>query len=111
MDLAKKAVDVALDKQAGDILLLDLRGLCGFADYFVICSAESSRQIQAIIDAVDEALGQEGLPARRREGSVESGWVLLDFGDFMVHVFAPQQRQFYGLERLWGKAAPLVRIQ
>jgi ribosome-associated protein len=110
-ELAKKAVEVASDKQALDIILLDIRGLSGFADYFVICSGETERQIRAISEGIDEVLGKEGASLHRREGTTDSGWILLDFGDVIVHVFAPRERQYYQLDKLWSKATPVVRIQ
>lgn len=110
MEVARKAVDAALSKQAADILLLDLRGVCTFTDYFVFCSGDSEPQIQAICDEIDQALHREGVSAHRREGSVDSGWVLLDFGEVIVHVFAPQERGYYELEKLWSKATPVIRI-
>ena len=91
------------------ILMLDIRGVSSVADYFVLCSAGSERQIQAIRDAIDEALSGMGL-AYRREGSADSGWVLLDFGDVIIHIFSPNQRQYYDLEQVWAQAAPVVRI-
>lgn len=109
-EIAKKAVGAALDKQAADILMLDIRQVSYFADYFVICSAESDRQIGAICDEIKEVLGKEGITFHRREGGMDSGWVLLDFGQVIVHVFAPSQREYYELEQLWGKATPVVRI-
>lgn len=111
VEVARKAVEVASDKKAENILLLDISSLCDFADYFVICSAETDRQIKAITDAIHETLGQGGMSLRRREGGNNSGWVLLDFGDLIVHVFSLRQREYYGLDRLWAKAKPLVRIQ
>lgn len=103
-------MEAALDKQAADILMLDIRHVSYFADYFVICSADSNRQIQAICDEIERVLGKEGVNLCRREGGVDSGWILLDFGEVIVHVFAPSQREYYELERLWGKATPVVRI-
>jgi ribosome-associated protein len=110
VELARKAVDAALSKQAVDILLLDLREVCTFTDYFVFCSGDSERQIQAICDEVDATLHREGVSTYRREGSVDSGWVLLDFGEVIVHIFAPQEREYYELEKLWSKATPVIRI-
>lgn len=108
--MAKKAMEAALDKQAADILMLDIRQVSSFTDYFVICSANSDRQIQAICDEIDEVLERESISLSRCEGSRDSGWVLLDFGQVIVHVFDPQQRKYYELESLWGKATPVVRI-
>jgi ribosome-associated protein len=104
-------MEAALDKQAVDILMLDIRQLTSFADYFVICSAESDRQIDAICDEIDAALSKEGINIYRREGNADSGWVLLDFGSIIVHVFNETTRQYYDLEQLWEKATPIIRIQ
>lgn len=109
-EIAKKAMEAALDKQATDILMLDIREASYFADYFVICSADSNRQIQAICDEIDRVLSGDGINLYRREGSVDSGWVLLDFGEVIVHVFSPSQRGYYELESLWSKGTPVVRI-
>ena len=109
-ELAKRAVEAALDKQAVDILMLDIGQIACFADYFVICSADSDRQIRAICDAIDEVLSREGIKRYRREGSEDSGWVLLDFGPVIVHVFATPQREYYEIEKLWGEATPVGRI-
>lgn len=104
-------MEIASDKQAVDIVLLDLRQVCPFTDYFVICSGETERQLEAITRDIDEALAREGIALRQREGAFDSGWVLLDFGDVIVHVFAPLEREYYRLEQLWSKATPVVRIQ
>ena len=99
--LAVKAAD---DKQATNIVVLDLRKAAGFTDYFVICSGSNSRQIRAIADGVIDALGADGEKPAHVEGNDRSEWILLDYFDFIVHVFAPGTRTFYGLERLWGNA-------
>jgi ribosome-associated protein len=109
-EIAKKAVEAALDKQAVDIQMLDIGQIACFADYFVICSADSDRQIRAICDEIDEVLKREGIKVYHREGSEDSGWVLLDFGPVIVHVFATPQREYYEIEKLWGEATPVVRI-
>ncbi len=110
-ELARKAVEAASEKQAADIVLLDVKRFCTFADYFVICSGESERQIKAISDEIHEVLARAGAVLQRREGATNSGWILMDFGDVIVHIFAPQERDYYKLERLWSKATPLIRIQ
>ena len=109
-EIAKKAVEAALDKQASDILMLDIRQVSDFTDYFVICSGDSERQIHATCDAIDEALSREGIKLLRREGKDDSGWVLLDFGIVVVHVFSTPEREYYNIEKLWDKATPVVRI-
>ena len=91
-------------------MLLDLRGLAPFADYFVIMSAESSRQIEALEEDLTQALKGAGVVRHRREGTASSGWVLLDFSDVIVHVFSPDEREFYDLERLWRRAPQVVRV-
>lgn len=104
-------MDTASEKQAVDILMLDIREMSAFADYFVICSAETQRHMEALCRDIDEALAKNNVSIRSREGAPDSGWVLLDFGPVIVHVFAPQEREFYQLERLWSRAMPVVRIQ
>ena len=99
-----EAVAAAEDKKAVDITLLDLRKAAGFADYFLICSGTNARQIRAIADAIIEALASSGSKPAHVEGYDRSEWILLDYFDFIVHIFAPEPRVFYGLERLWGNA-------
>lgn len=91
--------------------MLDIRNSASFADYFVIASAPSERQIRAILEAVDETLGTEKIHAMGKEGEAQSGWVLLDYGDVILHLFAPEERAYYDLESLWHTAVPVVRIQ
>ena len=90
---------------------MDISKVAGFADRFVIATATSVRQMNALIDALDDDLRGDGVRIRRREGEVDSGWVLLDIGDVIVHLFGPEEREFYNLETLWGKDAPVVRFQ
>lgn len=90
--------------------MLDIRQISSFADYFVICSADSERQINAICDGIDEVLSKNDIRLYRREGDAESGWVILDFSRVIVHVFAQPQREYYDLEHLWSTATPVVRI-
>ncbi len=104
-------VEAASDKQAIDIVLLDARKACSFADYFVICSGEADRQIKAIRDEIGHALKKEGILPHHYEGTIDSGWLLLDFGDVIVHIFAPSEREFYQLDKLWSQANLVVRIQ
>jgi ribosome-associated protein len=112
LSLARRIVDLASDKQASDILLLDIRGVSLIADYFVICSAGSERQTTAILKDLSERLLEEfGRKPLHTEGAADSGWVLLDFGDVIVHVFSAAQRAFYNLEQLWSAATPIVRLQ
>jgi ribosome-associated protein len=110
-ELARKAVDIAADSQATDIRLLDMRELKAFADYFVILTAESNRQMASILEEMDAGLSGLGVDAHHHEGTPESGWVLLDYGDLIIHVFAPAQRDYFKLERLWAGAKTLIQIQ
>lgn len=106
------AIAAAEDKQARDLAVLDLRKAGGFTDFFIICSGTNARQIRAIADAVMEALAHDGVKPAHVEGYDRSEWILLDYFDFIVHIFAPETRAFYGLERLWGNAErvePAVR--
>ena len=112
----ERAARAADDKKANDLVVLDLRKAAGFTDYFVICSGTNPRQIRAIADSVMESLATEGAKPAHVEGYDRSEWILIDYFDFIVHVFAPETRVFYSLERLWGSAervevaaAPAVR--
>lgn len=98
------AVRAAEDKKAVDMIVLDLRKAAGFTDYFVICSGTNPRQIRAIADATTEALAEDGAKPAHIEGYERSEWILLDYFDFIVHIFMPATREFYGLEKLWGDA-------
>jgi ribosome-associated protein len=86
------------------LAVLDLRGLCGFTDHFVIVSAESARQVRAIAERVEEGLAAARVPMSHREGVAEAQWILLDYHDVVVHIFQDAVRQYYDLERLWGDA-------
>jgi len=98
------AIRAAEDKKAADLVVLDLRKATGFTDYFLICSGNNPRQIRAIADAVMDTLAVDGAARPHLEGYDRSEWVLLDYFDFIVHIFAPDTRLFYDLERLWGNA-------
>ena len=103
--LADRIAEIASDHKAIDIRVLDLRGIVGYTDFFVICSGNSERQTKAIHDAVHQALKDEqGLLPRRAEGAAESRWILMDYLDCVVHIFTPAAREFYRLENLWGEA-------
>jgi ribosome-associated protein len=103
------AIRAAEDKKASAFVVLDLRKAAGFTDFFVICSGTNPRQIRAIADAITEALGAEGVKPAHVEGYGRSEWILLDYFDFIVHIFAPETRVFYDLERLWGDAERIER--
>ena len=97
-------VDAARDKKAHGVVVLDLKKAGAFTDYFVICSAANPRQVQAIADAVEDALKAQKQRPSLVEGYARAEWVLLDYFDFVVHVFSKHARDFYGLDRLWGSA-------
>ena len=99
-----KAVEAALDKKASEIVVLDLRQTPAFTDFFVLCSGQNQRQVKAIADAIEESLRAERVKPAHVEGYDRAEWVLMDFFSFIVHVFTPQTREFYSLERLWGDA-------
>jgi ribosome-associated protein len=104
-------VELAEDKQANEIVLLDIRSQSTIADYFVICSGDNDRQLKAIVDHIDEKVHQEFGLNPRQEGSPDTGWIVLDYNDVVVHVFSPTQRDYYRLERLWSKVPPVVVVQ
>lgn len=105
-------MDAAADKKAEDVLLLDVSKQSAVTDFFVICSGTSERQLQAISEGITEQARKQ-LRAKPRdvEGDGSTGWVLLDYGDVIVHIFAPEKRKFYDLEELWRDAKVVVRVQ
>jgi ribosome-associated protein len=94
----------ASGKKARDIVILDMEGVSLVTDHFVICSANSTTQVKAITDGIEEKLEEQGIKALRKEGYREARWVLLDYGDCVAHIFVEDDRRFYNLERLWGDA-------
>jgi ribosome-associated protein len=111
LTLARRIVELASDKKASDIVLLEIRELTTLADYFVICSGQSERQLGAIIDGIASALRDEGIKPVGKEGSASAHWMLIDYGSVIVHVMAPPERDYYQLEKLWADAPLLVRLQ
>ncbi len=103
-DRVLMALNAAAEKKAIDSVVLDLREIASFTDYFVICSGTNERQVQAISDEVVETLKKAGSPVTRVEGYKTAEWILLDYGDFVVHIFAEKARKFYDLERLWRES-------
>jgi len=103
--LLREAITAAQDRKAVDLDVLDLQGVCAFTDYFVICSGTSTRHMQAICDAVMEQLEKSGLSPAHVEGYGKAEWILLDYMNFVVHVFSERARVFYDLNRLWKSAA------
>jgi ribosome-associated protein len=108
-ELAIAITEHAEDRKAVEIVRLDLRGMIGYTDYFVICTGRSDRQCKGIHDAIHVGLKSDhGLLPRRVEGLSESRWVLMDYLDVVVHVFTPEMREYYRLEQLWGEAPALT---
>ena len=91
--------------------MLDARTVCSFADYFVICTGDSTRQIRTIYEEVEHTLKKEGVLPHHHEGALDSGWLLIDYGNVIVHVFATAERERYRLDKLWSEASPVLRIQ
>jgi ribosome-associated protein len=108
---ALRIAEVISDTPAADTLVLDIRELSPVADYFVICSGENERQLRAIAREVLEKLADDGVRPERTEGTSFAGWIVLDFGEVIVHVFDVDQRAFYRLEELWSEAPTLLAIQ
>ena len=111
LDLARRIVELAEDKKAADIVLLELAPLTTLADYFVICSGGSERQLEAIADGIISSLRDEKQKPIGREGTAASHWVLIDFGSVIVHIFTPPERDYYGLEKHWSEARTILRVQ
>jgi ribosome-associated protein len=112
LELAHDIVDAIESKKAENIVLLDLRPDAIIADYFVICTGNSDRQIKAVADGVREAVKQKySRTPKSVEGESGSGWVLMDYGDVLVHIFTEEQREFYNLEGFWNQANVLLNIQ
>jgi len=100
----KLAVEAVRDKKAYDLVILNLKNICNFADYFLICHGTSTRQVQAICDSIEEKLYTSNIRCNHIEGKQDGHWVLMDYSDFIVHIFTKEHRDFYNLERLWGDA-------
>ena len=111
LDLARRIVELAEDKKAADIVLLDLTGLTTVADYFVIASGGSERQLDAIADGIVSGMRDEKIHAYGREGTAASHWILVDFGSVIAHVFTPPERDYYSLEKHWHEGKTILRVQ
>ena len=108
--MARIAVEVATEKLAQDIVLLDIHELTSFADYFVIMSAPSGRQLDALREEIVIELKKSGVTPHHTEGTAQGGWVLIDYSDVIIHMFGTEERDFYGLDELWARAAQVVRV-
>jgi len=106
---AKRAARAALDRKAIDLVVLDVTSLSSVTDYFLVCSGRSTTHLASIAEAIRAELKQDGVRPLHAEGTTESGWVLLDYGDVLMHVFLEDTRAYYALERLWGDA-PSVSV-
>ncbi len=110
-EIAVNIADVITETPAADTKVIDIHELSTIADFFVICSGENERQLRAISRLVLDELGQQGIEPRRVEGEPISGWILMDFGDVIVHIFDRELREFYNLEERWAEAQVLLTIQ
>lgn len=111
LDIARRIVELAEDKKAADIVLLELGELTTLADYFVIASGGSDRQLDAIADGIVSGMRDDKVRPFGREGTAASHWVLVDYGSVIVHIFTPPERDFYQLERHWSEAKTVLRVQ
>ena len=102
--LAETAFDIADEKQASNIVLLDVRNACDYADYSVIMTAESARQLRTLVEDVQMGMKSAGATVHHVEGTHASGWILMDYGDVLVHLMGPEERDFYGLETVWARS-------
>lgn len=101
MDMVKVAKAALEDKKAEDIKIIDIQEVSVLADYFIIANGSNPNQVQAMVDSVEEALGKAGYPCKQIEGYGNAGWILMDYGDIIVHAFSKEDRLFYDLERIW----------
>ncbi|HEY5901053.1 MAG TPA: ribosome silencing factor [Anaerolineales bacterium] len=104
-------VNALEDKKGEDIVLLDLKELDIFTDYFVLCNGTSDRMLNALADSTVEAIGKKHKRKGKKEGLARDGWLVVDYGDVVVHLFSPDQRDYYRLEELWGEGKVLLRVQ
>lgn len=111
LTISREIVDVAVDRKASDVTLLDIHDLTTIADYFVIATGTSDRQIAALSRAIRDRMSESHVQLLHGEGVPTDGWVLLDYGQIVVHLFAPEQREYYDLERYWKDAPTLLKIQ
>ncbi len=110
LDIAHKIVDAVLNRHASDILLLDVHQICSFTDYFILCNGESERQLRAISDEIEETLSELKVAGRRHQGNINSGWIIHDLGDIVVHIFSPEKRRYYNIEEMWSGGDTVIKI-
>jgi ribosome-associated protein len=110
-DYARFAAEFLSDRLASDIVLIDVTGICSFADYMVIATGETDRHLDAMANDLTRQVRKRGLHAGHREGDGRGGWVLIDFPGFVVHLFSKQKRDFYALDKLWARGTEIVRLQ
>ncbi|MCR4933762.1 MAG: ribosome silencing factor [Lachnospiraceae bacterium] len=103
-DYVNKAVDAILEKKGYDVKILNIEGLSPIADYFIIATGSNPNQLHAICDEISETLSKEGLHPKQTEGYQLANWILVDYGDFIIHLFQPESRDYYNLERIWKDA-------
>lgn len=111
LEVARNIVNTLEDKKGEDILLMDIQNIASFADYFVICNGTSDRMLTSLAEAVQETAKKNFKINSQIEGEANDGWLLVDLGDVVVHLFSPDQREYYGLEELWERGRILLRLQ
>ncbi|MFZ6018162.1 MAG: ribosome silencing factor [Chloroflexota bacterium] len=111
IEVARSIVNTLEDKKGENILLMDIQDIATFTDYFILCSGSSERMIESLADAVLENVKKEFQMIGKKEGYAQGGWVLVDLGDVIVHLFSPEQREYYRLEELWSQGKILLRLQ
>jgi ribosome-associated protein len=111
LNLARSIVDILDEHKGEDIALLDLRGVCGFADYFILCTGVSERTLRALAEEVGKGLKARRILPRGQEGQASSGWILLDYGDVIAHLFSKPVRDYYRLEDMWRAGKVILRVQ
>lgn len=111
IQIARDLVYALEDKKAEDIVLIDLQGVAIFTDYFVICSGTSDRMLRSLVKAANDAMAQTNNMKGKIIGSSSNGWIAVDFGNIVLHVFSPQQRQYYQLEELWSNGKTLLKVK
>jgi ribosome-associated protein len=109
--MARNIVNALEEKKGEDILLLDLKGIASFTDYFILCNGSTDRMLNALADTLLKDLRKELKKKGRKEGEAHEGWLIVDYGDVIVHLFSPDQREYYRLEELWNDGKVLLRLQ